>query len=110
MPVRRIEEQLQVEAPQSQLVLPYQFVAVSKGEATPSVKNITRLKFANAAPINVTNLINGQEGQEVVILGDGNVTLIFDVTKIITNTLADKLLNAGYIYKLYNFDGIWYEQ
>ena len=100
----------QKEYAERQLILPTTFVAVSKGNATPSVKNLIRLKFANVAPINVTNFINGQEGQELVILGDGNVTLIFDVTKIITNTLADKLLNDGYIYKLYNFDGIWYEQ
>src|SRR5574337_962534 len=107
MPVKQILEQQQVEAPQAQLVQPIIYVLQSKAIATPSVKNIIRIKFVNAAPFNVTNFLNGQEGQEIQILGDGQTTLVHDVTKIILLGGVSLLLNVNTVIALTLFGGIW---
>lgn len=104
----------QTEVAQRQLILPTSFVAAINAIAsTFSVKNITRVQLISTAPQNVTYFDNGQEGQELVILGDGQVTVKYDVTKIITNTGADKLLVADKLYKFHMFKrgnfNVWYE-
>jgi hypothetical protein len=106
--VTQITEQQQIEVAQSQLALPRIYVAKSKAQATPSVKNILRLIFNNVAPLDVTNFLQGQEGQEIIVLGDGQTT-IKNNANILTNTAADKLLLADYIYKFVLFNSKWYE-
>lgn len=107
--VTQITEQQQIEVAQSQLALPRIYVAKSQGQATPSVKNINRLVFNNAAPINVTNFLKAQEGQEIQILGDGQTTLVHDVTKVILLSGANTLLSSTKVYVLTIFNGIWIE-
>lgn len=101
-----IPEQQQVEAPSSQLVLPYQFTGESASVVIPNVKNITRLKFKNTAPLTVTNFSNGQEGQELIILGDGQTSVANNANLI---TGGAHLLNLGEIYRFVLFDNKWYE-
>lgn len=103
-----ISQQQQIEAPQSQLVLPYQFTGISIGKVEPSVLNITRLKFQNAAPITVTNFLNGQEGQNIIVLGDGQTSIDATAT-VIPLFGVGHILDVNMIYKFILFDGIWYE-
>lgn len=109
----------QVEVSQRHLLLPTSFVAtIIAVTPTFSVKNLTRIQLQGSAPQNVTYFDNGQEGQELVILGDGQVTLIYDTTKIITNTTADKLLVLDTVYTFYMFKhvvagityNVWFEK
>ena len=87
-------------------MLPEQPVSISKGEATPSVLNRTRIRFANTSSQAVSNLLYGQEGQSVKILGDGFTTLTYGVN-IKTNTGISKLLSTNKVYTLTLFDTTW---
>lgn len=108
-PVTTIREQQQVEAPQAQLVLPIRYVGtLTKGSVNPSVKNVERWKAINTGAINITDFREGQDGQEIKILGDGFTTVNHN-TKINTNTGANKLLAANKVYTFTRFDGVWVE-
>ncbi len=99
----------QVEVSERRLLLPTNFVGtIIAGATTPSIKNVEKWKLVNVAPVTITNFLDGQDGQDLVLLGDG-FTTIENNTFIKTNTGADKLLNDGYIYRLTRFDSIWYE-
>lgn len=104
-----IHDQQQIEAPETHLILPTRFVGqLAIGSINPSVKNVEKWKAANTVAINITNFRDGQEGQELSILGDGFST-VNNNTKIVTNTGADKLLAAGHLYRFTMFDGVWIE-
>jgi hypothetical protein len=95
-----ITEEQQIEAPQKQLVLPKIFIgSLTPANATPSVKNAVKWKAVNTGAHNVTNFLSGQEGQEIQILGDGQTTIVHDVTKIICLTGANTLLASNKVYK-----------
>lgn len=106
LPQRITNETIQ-EAPRTLLALDKIFVGKLSG-ATPSVMNQTRFKGSNAGAVTVTQFKNGQEGQTIKILGDGNMT-IQNGTNIITNTAADKLLELNVIYTFTLVETIWYE-
>lgn len=106
--VARVTTEQVIEAPVTQTVLEKKFSLNSKADLTPSVLNIEKLVFKNAAPVNVTKFDNGQPNQEISILGDGNTTIVNNAV-IKTNTGANKLLAANKVYRFTNFAGIWYE-
>lgn len=83
-------------------------LSVTPASTTVSVLNISALNFANTSPVTVTNLLNGQEGQVIKILGDGNTTLDHGAN-ILTNTGADKLLAANKVYTFTLFGTTWVE-
>jgi hypothetical protein len=90
-------------------VLPIRFVGeLTVGAANPSVLNVERWKAANTGAINVTDFIDGQEGQEIKILGDGFTTVNHNVN-IKTNTGANKLLAANKVYTFTRFGTLWVE-
>lgn len=70
--------------------------------------NLTRIVFANLAPVSVTDFLNAQEGQEIKVLGDGQTTIVHG-TKIKTNTAANKLLAVNKIYTFTHFPPLWIE-
>lgn len=76
--------------------------------ATPKVENATHFVCTNAAPVNVTNFLRGAAFQSIVLLGDGNTTVVHGAT-IKTNTAANKLLAANKVYRFTNFNGVWVE-
>lgn len=83
---------------------------ISVSGATPTVGPFaTIVSMANSGATNVTELRGGVNYQQVKLKGDGTSTLIYDVSKIVTNTGADKLLVAGKIYTLTNYNGVWVE-
>jgi hypothetical protein len=107
--ITTVTQQQQIEAPQSQLLLPKQFVGTLKANSNnPSVKNVTRWVAANTDPINIIDFRDGQDGQEIKILGDG-VTTVNDNVKIKTNTGANKLLAPLKVYTFTKFFDVWIE-
>ena len=81
---------------------------VQPSNLTPSVLNITRLKLVNTGATTVTNFKFGQEGQNILILGDG-FTTVANNTNIQTSTGANKLLVANRVYSFTLFGSKWYE-
>ena|SRR5689334_10000104 len=108
MGVSRLTQEIVTEAPVSQTVLEKQFAKNSKGEAIPSVLNIKKLIFKNAVAQAVTNFKDGQDNQEIAVLGDG-FTTINNNANIQTNTGANKLLTNGLVYHFTKFLGKWRE-
>lgn len=90
-------------------VLEKRFVGkIKKLSTTPDVQNIEHWDAQNAGPVNITNFMNGQDGQHLYLLGDGQTTLVHG-TKIFNNTGANKLLAANKVYHYVKRSGSWYE-
>lgn len=81
---------------------------IPAAEATPSVLNNTKIVLSSIAPVNITNFVDGQEGQTIFVVGDGNSTLVHG-TSIFTNSENDKLLNNGSVYIFTRVNGEWRE-
>jgi hypothetical protein len=119
-PVVNLREEVQV-GPSSKLVLDRTFVSKQAGKTTLDATNIEYSRLDNVAPVNVTGIKGGQDGQTITLLGDGQTTLVHNavVTKpaepILTNTGVNKLLAANVAYHLVRFadvgsnNGKWYE-
>lgn len=102
----RVTGQLTMETASTPLVIERQFIATLVG-IKPNLKNI-RYTYSHATPTTVTNFLHGQDGQEIVILGNGNTTI--DVTgNIVTNTGIAKVLDAYKTYEFTFFGAKWYE-
>lgn len=97
-----------IETPQRKLALDIVDVGNMKG-ATPSVKNILVFKGTNTGAVFVSQFKDGQNGQTIKIVGDGQMTILWDPTKIITNTGANKLLSVNKIYRFTRISNIWIE-
>lgn len=98
------------EAAETHTVLDKEFVVTFKpADATPSVLNKRVFAAGNTGAQNVTYFDDGFDGQPISILGDGFTTVVHDITKIKTNTVANKLLTAGKVYRFTRFSKIWIE-
>lgn len=76
---------------------------------TISVLNTTRIKLQNTGAVTVTSLLQGQQGQNVLVLGDGFTS--FAVSgNITTSTGSAKLLAASTIYSFTFIGTKWVEQ
>ena len=75
-------------------------------DTTPSVLNLLRIKFNNSVAITVTDFLDGQDGQQITILGDGITTLQHN-TRINTITANNYLLAANTTYLFTYYDGVW---
>jgi hypothetical protein len=104
---RQITEQV-LEAPTTQSVLEKKFARNSASDLTPSVRNVEKLKMKNIGPVTVTKFDEGQENQEISILGDGQTTIANNAF-IKTNTGANKLLAVDKVYRFTMFNGVWVE-
>lgn len=103
-----VNRELNIESQVHPLVLASRFVGkLQKGTATPSVKNVERWICQNSAPITVTNFLDGQEGQEIVLLGDGQTT-VANNANIVTTTGGNLLLSANVVYEFIKMNGVWY--
>ena len=86
--------------------LPQKFIAT---DTTPSVKNHRKWIANNAGATTVTQFDDGQNGQEIKILGDG-FTTVANNANIKTNTAANKLLAANKVYTFVKFGTLWVEE
>lgn len=99
-----------IEAPETRLVAEKEFVQTFKDEdATPSVMNLKKFKAGSLAASLLTYFDDGQDGQEISILGDGLTTVVHNASKILTNTGANKLLATGKVYRFTRYDSKWVE-
>src|SRR5882724_306369 len=109
-PVQRVQNERIQEAPTTKLVADKEFVVTFKvADTTPSVLNLHVFKAGNLVANNITYFDDGFDGQEISILGDGFTTLVHDVTRLLTNTLGNKLMLSGKVYHLTRFDSKWIE-
>lgn len=105
-----LRRELTYEAPATHNVLDKEFVgALRPADPTPSVLNLTKFAAVNVAPVDVTYFDDGFDGQTIAILGDGQTTVKYNVTKLVTNTGADKLLQSLKVYRFTRYDKVWYE-
>lgn len=65
--------------------------------------------MVNTGSVTITDFLYGQEGQELVIYGDGFTTITHG-TKIKTSTAANKLLATLKTYRFTRFSSVWVEQ
>ena len=79
---------------------------VEVGELTPSVLNITRLHFSNTTKTVITNFLYGQEGQEIILLGEGH-TEVANNANIVNHSSSDVKLTAGAAHKWCFMLGKW---
>lgn len=89
--------------------LPEKEISPSLGNTTPNVLNRERIEFQNTGAVTVTDFLDGQEGQEITIKGDGFTTITHG-SLIKTSTGANKLLSATKVYRFVRFGSVWIEQ
>lgn len=88
-------------------ILPREFVSKLDATTTPSVKNVRRFTTSDTV-VTITNFDDGAEGQTIMIVGDGKLTVTHG-TNIFTNTGANKLLAVNRIYTFTLINNLWYE-
>ena len=114
LPVRITSEQ-HFEAPRTDLVLPKRFVGrMPKKATTVSVKDVEHWMTQNTEAVTITDFTNGQEGQDLYILGDGFTTLTHGTNIFLIGT-ANLLLAVNKLVQLKGFKKIgdtrlrWFE-
>ena len=104
-----VRGEVNVEAPMSFAVLPKAFKSKFRaGDTTPSVLNVEIWEGSGSA-VSITNFDNGQEGQRIVVLGDGTTTVVHNSSLIRTNTGSNKLLTTGFVFRFTRFNDVWVE-
>ena len=107
--VTQIHNQIQVEAPTKNLVLPTSFASkFIKGDTTPSVNNVNIWQTQNTSPLIITQFDYGQDGQTIYILGDG-FTTVAQNANIFNASGNPTLLAANVAYTYTRIAGIWYQ-
>jgi len=79
---------------------------VETGVTVVDVLNRTRFHFSNLAKTVITNFVNGQEGQEIILLGEG-FTEIANNTNIVNHSASDVKLTNGAAHKWCYMLGKW---
>lgn len=104
----QIQAPLVIQAPMTKIIDDTHFVGNLTG-ATPSVANLTTHKITNLSATNVTYFNDGQDGQTITILGDGNSTVVHDAGKIYCATGANTLLASNKVYRFTRYNKVWYQ-
>jgi hypothetical protein len=81
------------------------FDIAPKSTASLNVSDRVRIKLANTGAFDVTDLTKAQDGQFVLLLGDGFTTLKNNSRLVLG---ADQLLAANKVYPLLYLNGAWY--
>jgi hypothetical protein len=103
---RTLTDEMQVEAPVAFAVLNRKRTSKVKGTAF-KVTNAEAFQAINTSPTNVANFNGGQEGQRIVILGDGQSTIVV-TGNIRLRTGSTMLLAASTVYMFSFFNSLWY--
>jgi hypothetical protein len=70
---------------------------VEIGVTVVDVLNKTRLAFFNTVKTDISNFTNGQEGQNIILLGDGH-TEVLNNTNITNHSASAVKLDSGVAY------------
>jgi hypothetical protein len=80
-----------------------------KGDTSPSVLNVERLKFRNTVAVAVVSFDDGKPGQKIDVLGDGQTTVNNNAKIIRAAGIAGLLANnAVYTFTMWE-DRVWHE-
>ena len=105
----RVEDEVRFDAAPAFAALDKRsFSTIQKAAVTPSVKNCEFWQAQNTGAVTITNFIDGQPGQRLYILGDGQTTLQHG-TKMFMQGGADLLLAASRMYLLVYLNSAWYQ-
>lgn len=105
----QVQHEQIIETPERRLVLPIKLVGkILKTETTPSVKNVEHWIAQNTGAVTVTDFKEGQEGQDLFILGDGQTTLTHG-TNIFLIGAANLLLLTNTVVHLKRLNNKWYQ-
>lgn len=89
--------------------IPQSFIGkIPVGATTISVKNVEHWIAQNTGAVTITTMDDGQEGQSLHILGDGNTTLQSNAGISLLSG-ADTLLASGQVYQFKRLNNIWYQ-
>lgn len=109
IPKRELNEHVS-EAPNTPFQMPKQQpTKLRKGHTAPSVQNLEKFMLQNTVATTLTDFANGQDGQHIHVLGDGQTSVGAAATSIISNTGAAKLLAVNKVYGFTRFNGVWIE-
>ncbi len=85
---------------------PTRFVFKSLSQTVIKVRGVDIVQFINTSPITVTNILDGNDNQDIILYGDGQTTLQNN-SNIVTISGANLLLASGRLYQFINFLGAW---
>lgn len=102
-----IEGFVEVERLKTALSIEQYGIILKLSDTTPSVRDARTCVAKNPSPVSVTRFDDGQEGQIIEVLGDGQTTIVHysggisaaNGMKIRTLTAANTLLVSGTMYK-----------
>ena len=83
-------------------------VALPSTGATFDIGQTTLVRPGHSGATTITDMVNGQQGQTVRIIGNVNITMQNNAA-IKNNTGADKVLASNRIYTYTRDNGVWYE-
>lgn len=85
------------------------WVGVATANATPSIDGLASIKLGNGSAQNITNFLNGVEGQRLIVWGDGNSTIKNFSTggNFATRAGTDLLAAANVPYEFIMGNGVW---
>ncbi len=110
MPLKIEKEEIVFDAPVTLNKLVKRLIASFVG-STINALNVELFDLNNTSPTNIATISNGQNGQTIHLLGDGQTTLT-NAGNIRTRTGASVLLATGLIYQLTYMKtstvGYWY--
>jgi hypothetical protein len=79
---------------------------VEVGVTVVDALNKTRFHFSNTVKTDISNFLYGQEGQEIILLGDGH-TEVLNNTNIVNHSASAVKLDNGVAYKWCYMLGKW---
>ena len=84
-------------------------IAFANADTTPSVGVGQLFVFANAGATNVTNFDDGGNGQEILVRGNGNTTLVHNASLLKLRGAANVTPGVDGVLTLRRIAGIWVE-
>lgn len=84
-------------------------IAFANADTTPSVGVGQLFVFANAGATSVTNFDDGGDGQEILIRGDGNTTLIHNASLLKLKGAVNVAPGVDGVLRLRRIGGVWIE-
>lgn len=87
------------------------FRSFPDGATTPSVAYSDYWQFANSSGTNVTMFNDGVDGQEIVVRGSTNTTIVYNASYIrLKGSVNATGLTSDNLFRFKQISGIWFEQ
>lgn len=87
-----------------------EFLNFANNDTTPSVKYWKNFAFNNTSPTSVTNFDDGVDGQEIVLRGSANTTIVYNASLIRTKGSVNITgLTPNHLIGFKRITGVWFE-